>query len=222
MNDVMGAPQRSKRLLLGLGVLVLVLVAFFVGRITSPDPSPKAPESDASERPDPGPTAEMSGVPVGYVRTEEGAVAAAAAFARQMSEVEGDDNNYRQTLLTLAAPQWRSDAEEIAKNTMDFIREQYGDDASAEYSPLRYRIVTCSSSSCTVQVWGVTVVSSPSHQLKESWSTIGLTLEWVNEDWRVAGQSSQPGPTPQLLQEQQGGPGSLLSEFQEFGSAPAP
>lgn len=215
----------GKRRVAGMAALLAVglVVGFLLSNQLDADSERSdSPGSGASSSPGTGPTGEIGGVPVGYSQTEEGAIAAAAAFSRQMSEVEGDDASYRQALLTMAAPAWRSHAEEIAKNTMAFIREQYGDGASADYSPLRYRVVTCSSSSCTVEVWGVTVVSSQSDQLTESWSTVGLTLKWVDEDWRVAGQTSQPGPTPRLLQEQQGASGSVLNEFQEFGSAAAP
>ena len=217
MNDVPGAPRQSKRLLLGLGVLALVLAAYFVGRSTSSDPSPRVPQSGANQTPDPGPTSELNGVPVGYARSEAGAIAAATEFARVMAGGSADESAFITAMETLSAPGWRERAQELARNSAQFVRDQYGESASISFYPLRFKLADFSATAATVHLWGVAVAyPGDGSRAEESWLIGEVRLSLVDDDWRVSGQRSSAGPTPRLLQDEEGSAFDRLRGFREY------
>jgi hypothetical protein len=213
--------DNARRLGLAALVVALVIAAYFFGRQTTG-------ESEPNTEPGPtpagvGPTEEINGVPVGYSQDEEGAVAAATNFARVMTGATGDRIEYRASLTTIAAPSWEKDAAKIADSTTDFILERYGDGATATFSPLRYKVGLCSSISCSVDLWGVLVATgSKLNHLDESWLTVSLDLEWVTDDWRVAGQASASGPTPELFEDVRSLDERSLNGFKGYEGAPTP
>jgi len=165
----------------------------------------------------------VNGVPVGYERTEAGAVEAATNFTRVMASVPDDADAYLAAAETMAAPDWKDDARRLAQNGLQFLRDRYGSGGAFTFSPLRYRVVEYSNDSATVAVWGVTVASGPKIRgIEESWLTGTLELVWVSNDWRLADQSSRTGPTPELLQTQDGVSVDALEGFQEYSHAPSP
>lgn len=210
---------RGQYALVGVAVIVAFLAGLFLGRgsdseTETPRKAP-APVTSPDEQ-------IVNGVPVGYARTKEGAVEAATNFTRVMASVPDDDDAYLAAAETMAAPDWKEDARRLAQNGLRFLRDRYGDGGSFTFSPLRYRVIDYSDDSASIAVWGVTVASGPKIRgLEESWLTGTLELVWI-DDWRLAGQSSETGPTPELLQTQDGVSADALGDFQEYNSAPSP
>lgn len=225
MDSRLSHPKDSSRyrggVLLAVAVLVGLLVGLWIGRASAPErddhPSESAPDSSSTER------RIVNGVPVGYERTEAGAVEAATNFTRAMASVTDDAEAYREALKTMAAPQWIGQAEEVAENGLEFLQERYGPGGSFTFSPVRYRVVNYSTTASTIQLWGVTVASGPRVEgIEESWLTATIDLVWISRDWRVSGQQSTTGPTPELLQSEDARTESSLDGFEEYRHAPAP
>lgn len=199
------------------GLVVAVVVAFFIGRASAPEAEPGSPDRVAS----PLPQETINGVPVGYARSEAGAVEAATTFSRVMASASGDLNRYLGALRAMAAPDWVLEAEKLAENGFEFLRDRYGSAGSLTFVPVRYRIEAYSDSAATIQIWGVTVASGPKVPgIDESWLTGTVQLVWIEGDWRVAGQSSETGPTPELLQTGSALTKEDLEGFQELLDAP--
>lgn len=225
MNHGFSTPDSTKKwrqaAVLVLCLVIGVAVGTWIGRATAPNGTPRASEPQHESRSSTRET--VNGVTVGYPRTERGAVDAATNFARVMASASGDERSYRAAWLTMAAPEWKDRAEELAENGHEFLRERYGDGGSFTFSPLRYRVVSYSQSSATVELWGVTVASGPKVPgIDESWLTASIELTWTSGDWRVSGQSSATGPTPELLHTDDSRPSSSLDAFKEFEHAPSP
>ncbi len=159
-----------------------------------------------------------------HVRSEEGAVAAATTYARIMAGSTGDDDEYRNAMQELAAPGWGERAAELADNALAFVEERYGPGGRVTFNPVRYRVLTYTNEEARIDIWGVVLGVGPKlGGIEESWVTATLSLVWVDESWRVQGQSSQGGPTPELLRTQgQAAVPEAVEGFQEYDDAPQP
>ena len=205
--------------------IAIFILGFVVGRMmpSERDALPKA-SSPSRTAVDEGPTKILNGVPVGYAQSEVGAVAAATTFAPIMAGPTGSSDEYRAAMMTLASPKWQERSRELATNAIRFVREQYGTGGSVSFSPLRYRVDEFSEDSATIQLWGVVLASGVEVEgIQESWITATVRLSWVDSDWRVAAQSSEAGPTPELLQMKPGSDAAtILNEFEEYERGPNP
>jgi hypothetical protein len=140
-----------------------------------------------------------------------------------MADAAGDAGAYRAAVETLAAPVWRTQANELASNGLNFVKRRYGQGASISFQPLRYRVDQYTDGRATIQLWGMVIASGPKiRRLEESWITTSIQLSWVQNDWRASGQDSKAGPTPHLLSGQDAAAAAGLNDFQEFGRAPQP
>lgn len=207
-----------------VGILVALLIGLVAGFVIgdyerSPEVSLKPPLS-------PGPTRELNGVPVGYARTPEGAVAAATNF----SLLAGDDElvdlpSMKRAMRTLAAPSWREEATTQAESGHEYIVGTYGEDADVTVGVIRYDVLDFSRERAAVQLWTVSIASgSKRPEVEEVWAILRIDLLWIDGDWRVEGIESSVGPAP--VDVPSGDPGdsatSLMEEFDEFEGAPLP
>jgi hypothetical protein len=221
-------PVDRKRTLLQQAVIIILLVSLgvLVGRWSAPNsvaPPEAQTEDDSAVTEDAGPREEINGVPVGYARTEEGAILAATNFAQVMTAASDESADYKRAMRTLATPEWAGRSAELAENTIAFVEERYGQGGFATFAPLRYRVTSYSVDNASVDLWGVLVATGPKIQrIDESWLVATVELDWVDGDWRVGGQGSQAGPTPQLLQTQDGTPETELDGFEEYSNAARP
>jgi hypothetical protein len=224
-SDSGGLSRRrgSRVVLLTVLVLLVLGIGILIGRSLEPDrAAPRVVAPSASPRITEGSDV-INGVAVGYDRSEDGAVAAATTFAGVMSGPSGDVGAYRAAMGTLAAPDWKARADELASNAISFLRSRYGDGGSISFQPIRYKVDHYSDDAATVQLWGVVVATGPKVQrLEESWITGTIRLSWIQDDWRVSGQDSKAGPTPRLLAGQDATPADELNDFQGYGRAPQP
>ncbi|MBA2312964.1 MAG: hypothetical protein H0V97_09230 [Actinobacteria bacterium] len=205
-----------------IGVAIGILFGFILddgGNDTSPQ---------AVARPDGGvgPTDETNGVPVGYARTEEGAIAAATNFSL-LSGRNGllDLEALTTAMRTLAAPSWEEEAANQARDGYEYIVDAYGEDADISASALRYNLMDFDPDSAVVRLWTVSVASgSQRPSVEEVWAIVTVDLVWVDGDWRVQGTESAVGPAPVDLPSRppQETASTLMEEFDEFDGAPVP
>jgi hypothetical protein len=204
-----------------VGLVIGILLGFIFDKGTQVSPEAQPPATTGS-----GPFGEENGVPVGYARTEEGAVAAATNF----SLLAADDDLLEVDALalameTLAAPNWKAEARAQAVNGNEFVVDRYGTDADLTGAVLRYEVVEYSSDRAVVRLWTVSVVSGSNRpNVEEVWGTVTVNLVWVDGDWRVEGNESAPGPAPVDLPagEPEQSASSLMEDFHEFSGAPTP
>lgn len=198
----------GRKAVTAVGVVVLLIAVFLVGRATAPSL-----------------VEESEGVtpPTGSSQTEEGAVGAASEFARILPGPSGDVDAYLQAMSEIAAPEWQERAQELANNAVDFVADRYGEGGSISFQPIRYRVESFSVQEAEVAIWGVVLATgSGTPNIEESWLTASLNLVWVNDQWKLAGQSSQGGPTPESLRTNDGMTVDQLSGFEEFEGVESP
>ena len=147
---------------------------------------------------------------------------AATRYGRIMTGPSGDVETYLAEMDALAAPEWTERAAELAANGVDFVEERYGPGGSVEFYPVRYRIESESASEATVEIWGVVLGSGPNvNGIEETWGTGTLELVLVDSEWKVRGQSSVGGPTPELLRTEDAFPVTrILQDFEDYDNAP--
>lgn len=212
----MSARARSMSPPLGrTGALLVVgaaLAAGFVGRgVLLPGRDGAAPTardatSDALAAPpighaDPGPSRFEHGVPVGFSRTEDGAVAAAAGYVRTgQAFLDMDGMSLEAAVRTMAAT---SSAEALLAETLGRLEAARaalaGSDAPIEYHQaiLSVRLDDFGPDHARVSVWGVGVLSREGVAPPQAgWSISTFDLVWEREDWKVLAESIVPGPAP--------------------------
>lgn len=202
------SPTRRRVLVISI-VVVALLLGLLLGRATSPDSDsgePKAPSTN--EAPD-------------EAQSEQGAVKAATNAAQVMAAYSGDPSAYLQEARSIAAPSWQARAEELAQGAVDFITERYGSDSQVNFQPIRYRVASFSEDEAVIDIWGVVLSTGPKISgLEESWITGTIELSWTDSSWKVSGQSSQGGPTPELLRtEEEATLSEILTDFSEYEDA---
>ena len=220
--------ETRKRALILTSLLVALLVGIVLGFILDDvETEEQNGTATPSEAPSgPGPFNEVNGVPVGYARTEEGAVAAATNFNLLSAKDELlEEGALVEAMRTLAAPDWAEDAERQGKNGYDYVIETYGNDADVSAAVLGYEVADFGEDRATVRLWVVTTLSGSSRPNAETtWGIVTTDLLWVENDWRVAGIESSPGPAP--IQLPAGQPvltaQEIMEEFDEFRGAPVP
>ena len=204
-----------------VGLLIGVLLGFVLDQGAKEGPKAQSPSVVGA-----GPTTDEDGIPLGYARTEEGAIAAAANFNLLSGR---DDLLDREALTnamqTFAAPSWKVEAADQAENGYEYIVETYGEDAEVSTAVLRYDVSDFSPERAVVKLWTVTVLSGSARpNVDEVWGIVTINLEWVDADWRVGGIESSPGPAPvDLPSSEPAQPArALMEDFDEFEGAPVP
>ena len=211
------APAVGALALFVLGLLVGA--ALFGGDGETTQTTTDAPIASAGE---PGPRRVVKGVPVGYARTEAGAVAAATAYVTALSgEALLDERRIRTVLEVIAARDVLSELARAYQQGARLTRERLGIGGAAQptvvfrESALGYRVDRFSADEATISIWTIGVAgSSAAAPPQQSWSTTEVRLRWAR-DWKVEGLRSRSGPTPSLAGAVS--PGSqLFKEISEF------
>lgn len=216
----------SRRLIVAASsaLVIGVVVGFFLGGVGTT----KNDEGRASDQPvevqTPGATDQRSGDSGDDVRTEAGAVAAAVNFTLlPASDSLLTEEAVVQATSALAAPDWKDEAETRARAGHRFIVGRYGKQAQIAGSVLEYDVRDFTSDRATVDLWVVTVVSSPTRPAAdEVWSTVTVELSWLDGAWRVTGNDSEAGPAPVDLPAEAPTRSAkdLMEEFREFSETP--
>ncbi|MEU9127826.1 hypothetical protein AB0D08_06880 [Kitasatospora sp. NPDC048540] len=208
--------------MVGAILLALILGAVLIGRgsdgsggaAASPAPSEQAGKaaggsslSGASAAGQAG-SRLVEGVPVGYSRTREGAVAAAVNFeiARSSARYLTDAGARERILKTImeadaAAGQIKDDNAAATRFSSALgLTADTADKLIARASPLGSKVVSYSPEVATVSVWMSGVVGLPTSNapvpVSASWTTYTLVLVWRDGDWKASSITVTPGPTP--------------------------
>jgi hypothetical protein len=226
MDMNMQARAVSQRTLI-VAVVIAVLVGVAVGLLVAPDGATRTERLPATE--EVGPREIANGVPVGYARTAEGAVAAATNFglASTNETLIRDGNAYVRGIRTTAAAAWLEEAEERAKRGYEFAVDYYGSDIHMMTGVLRYRVLSFDRDHAVVRLWTVTVATGTNRPLAESvWGTSTISLEWdvEEDDWRMTGSKDEMGPVPTAAQAAESAETAtrLMEELSAFKEGPRP
>ncbi len=175
--------------------LFLIGAGFALGRWSAPDsvePSERedAPPGSISEEAL-GPRDLSAGVPVGYARTEDGALQAALNYARALGPDPGESKStYAAKLRAIASDEWGA---ELLSTIASW------DEGEAEAAPLRFRITEFSEARAEVVLWVAGVINPRNGSPGAVWGRTFLTLVWEDGDWKVAAEDGDAGPWPAPL-----------------------
>jgi len=174
------------------------------------------PPDTTAARPDPGPSRVVNRVPLGYARTEAGALAAATEFLRVSgSSLVTDGERYSTALETMAAPEWEARAGQTAGNASTFFSERYGADGVMTTVVVAHDVVEATPEVAAVELWSVTVAAGDQRPAGEQlWGVTSMQLRWVDGDWRVSSEETTDAPTPSLLSEQS--PSDVSAILEDF------
>jgi hypothetical protein len=186
-----------------------------------------------------GPRKIEHGVGVGYARSQEGAVAAAANYTSALSSDLILDTDQRQAAIdTLAAPEARAGMQKTFDHAVASLRKGLGvtgPDADnvqvlMRAHPVGWRVEQYGDGTARVAIWVSGVTGSiggaeGAVPIREGWGTTTVNLRWVKNDWKLVDSTSidgpvpiadvsPPTPAPELV--------SKASEFKEFTYAPGP
>jgi hypothetical protein len=184
-----------------------------------------------------GPRRVEHGVPVGYQHSQQGAVAAAANYAKVLSStLILEQASRRKAIDTLAAPEARGRLQRAFDQAVAPLAKGLGVTAGSADTgtvllravPVGWRMKQYSGDRATVAIWVTSVGGSLGDPprgmpVREVWGTTTVELRWVDGDWKQLDTTTTDGPVPiadtatpteasQLIPEAQ--------EFKEFTYAP--
>jgi hypothetical protein len=257
-----GANGLPGMLTMVLAALVLFLGGLVVGRATmTRDPGPAAapattagaPAATADQAPpvtsapatsgeaaassQVGPRRVENGVGVGYARSQEGAVAAAANYSTVLSSaLILDDERRRAAIDTLAAPEARRRLQRSFDQAVASLRaglgltEGTGDGTRVllRATPVGWRVEEYGGGTAKVAIWLTSVGGSLGGAqgpvpVREGWGTTTVHLRWVDGDWKQLASATTEGPVPIADVAPPTAAAELIgqaNEFKEFTYAP--
>ncbi len=204
-----GASQqgaRGRAPALAFAAVAMLALGVLIGRATTapapaPAPAPSQPTAQGA-----GPSRLQDGVPVGYARTEAGAVAAAAQYVAAFDGERGLIEEERLAVLdVIAADDTREQlATQMSAGTA-LIAEQLGVDEDVARDPgfvsrsvvAGYELTAHDADQAMVAVWATSIFFAEGRQaISGIWTTETVTLRWERDDWRLVTFESEEGPTP--------------------------
>ena len=198
--------ERPRSRVTAVGALVVALVAAAaIGRLTAPTADPVPTTRPAAGAPAAGATRTAAGVPVGYPRTRDGAVAAMAAYGQALADprVQLDDRRRRAVAAAVGTERYArslQDAEAVfAARRSGAVGQALRPGARAVFLavPVAFRVVSYDENEALIRSWGVAIVASDTGlQPRASWGTTTTTASWQQGDWKVERVVSRPGPVP--------------------------
>jgi hypothetical protein len=176
----------------------------------------------------------QAGVPVGWPQTEQGAISAAAGYARVLSArwFLTDTDRRHQAVAAMAAPAaqpgLQAAQDEVAAG---ILRGPFGAGLARRgvRSVLRtnllgYRVDRYAPPSAEVALWALVLYGNDGGLAPQAlYATSTLRLVWAG-DWKLVGAATVPGPVPVHGQATPSGVRELIQaaeQFKEFSYAPA-
>jgi hypothetical protein len=189
-----------------VALVAALLAAGAIGRLTAPriDSSP-APAPAVEQPPTRGATRTVAGVPIGYSRTREGAVAAMAAFGQALADPRVQLNDRRRDEVARAIGTRRYERALDQAQAVFAARRagavgralRPGVQAVFLAVPIAFRILSYEDSRAVIKSWGVAVAASDTGLVPQaSWATTTTTAVWEHGDWKVDAVHGESGPVP--------------------------
>ena len=260
-----GASGLPAMLTLVLGAVILFLGGLVVGRATmtgNPGATPAATTAPGATTAPPataatpdgtaataagagtaasravGPRRYVDGVGVGYARSQEGAVAAAANFTRVLSsDLILDEARRRAAIDVLAAPEARTRLQKTFDQAVASLRQGLGVSGAAakdaqvllRATPVGWRVEEFDNGTARVAIWvtsvGGSIGGTTTAPIREAWGTTTVNLRWAGGDWKQVDSTTTDGPVPIADVAPPTAAPELLgkaNEFKEFTYAPGP
>jgi hypothetical protein len=206
---------------------------------TAPGTAATTPQAQAGEAAASrvGPRGVVAGVPVGYQHSEQGAVAAAANYARVLSSTMILDRSRRHAAIeALAAPETLARQQRAFDQAAALLTKGLGvPDASAQDGtvllravPVGWRLEKYTGNRATVAIWVTSVLGAlggppQGVPVREAWGTTTVELRWVDGDWKQLKTTNTDGPVPIADSATPTAASQLIPEaqqFKEFNYAP--
>jgi len=167
--------------------------------VAAPDARGEAAAAQAA----PGPRDFVDGIPSGFARSEAGAVAAAASFVTTgQALLDLDPLAAEEALRRMAAA---DSADRFAGDTLEQLRAAREALAPGSgpivyrQAVLAYRVEAYSADRARVAVWSVGVLTRAGVAPPQAaWAISTFDLVWERGDWRIWGETIEPGPAPIL------------------------
>jgi len=177
----------------------------------------------------------VAGVPVGWPHTRQGAVGAAAGYARVLSAgwFLAEAGRRQRALGAMAAPEARLGlqaaqdevAAGIARGPFGAGLARRGVRSLLRTSLLGYRLDRYTPGDAQVALWALVLYGNDGGLAPQSlYATSTLRLRWTG-DWKLVEAATVPGPVPVQGQATPSAAGELVEaaeRFKEFDYAPAP
>jgi hypothetical protein len=185
-----------------------------------------------------GPRRFEAGVGVGYARSQQGAVAAAANYTRVLSsDLILDTTRRRAAIDVLAAPEAKARLQKTFDQAVVSLRQGLGVTEAADdgaqvllrATPVGWRVEDYSDRAAKVAIWVTSVGGSIGGKvpapIREGWGTTTVTVRWAGGDWKQVESITTDGPVPIADVAPPTAAPELVdkaNEFKEFTYAPGP
>lgn len=168
-----------------------------------------------------------------YPRTEEGAVAAATAYALALDAPAMFDERRRTELLAeFATQEGRDELDSIFAQLVDDLAFRFAltpdvlsDDTFVWRAvPAGWQLRSYDGERVVVAIWATGVAIARGRSLvAPGWGTTEVELVWERGTWRLAGMYSEPGPEPPLVGDEVDGVAAArsMNAFEQFVYLPA-
>ena len=185
-----------------------------------------------------GPHRFKAGVGIGYARTQQGAVAAAANYTSVLSsDLLLDTTRRRAAIDALAAPEAKARLQKTFDQAVVSLRQGLGVTGGADdgtqvllrATPVGWRVEDYDNGTAKVAIWVTSVGGSIGGKvpvpIREGWGTTTVTLRWAGGDWKQVESTTTDGPVPIADVAPPTAAPELVdkaNEFKEFTYAPGP
>jgi hypothetical protein len=176
-----------------------------------------------------GPRRVVAGVPVGYEHSQQGAVAAAANYAKVLSsELILDKASRHKAIDTLAAPEARARQQRALDRDVALVAKGLGTGGASRADgtvllravPVGWRLEEYAGDRATVALWVTSVGGSLNgpggRPVQEGWGTTTVKLRWTGGDWKLLQSTNTDGPTPLADPAAPTAPSQLIPQAQDF------
>jgi hypothetical protein len=206
----------KKRAALLLGAAVFLVLAFVIGRITTPD-------DEAQSNPSPTATANPGAeLQTDYPHSKDGAIVAAAAYQRALANPAIlRPGGLKKRVEAIATPDYADKMLEANQPGTDRLMagplgEGVQRGAPTVYAgvPIAYRVLSYAPDRARIQNWGFTIVGNVSTVEPVAYFGTGtIELEWQDGRWKIASSKAAFGPTPQTSTPEKGAEGFELQDL---------
>lgn len=219
--------EGKMRWMLGAGALVLIVLAFVIGRSSAPTEETK-PDSQLNV-----PANADAELGTRYAHSPEGATVAAGAYQRAFSDPSILKPGVLESRVkAVAVPGYASEMLKANQPGTDRLMEGPVGEGVREGIPTAYlgvpivsRLVSYTPDRARIQIWGLTIVGNASTEEPAAYfGTATTDLAWQNGRWKIASTQGAFGPTPETRTPREGAEGfelqDLARDFKPYGLAP--